>query len=77
MKFNFMPLLINVCFLIKRPSAPCGAGKNYITITAKGEIYPCHHFYYNDPEKTTKIGDVWNGIDEQPERFLLILMMLI
>ena len=41
---------------------------NYITVAAKGEIYPCHHFYYNDPEKTTKIG-VWNGIDEQTEDF--------
>lgn len=47
-----------------RPSAPCGAGKSFITITAEGEIYPCHSFYYNDPEKTTKIGDVWEGIDE-------------
>lgn len=54
-----------------RPYAPCGAGKNFITITANGEIYPCHSFYYNDPEKTTKIGDIWNGIDE-PTREIFI-----
>lgn len=47
------------------PLAPCGAGKNFITITAKGDIYPCHHFYFNDPERHTIIGNIWDGIDDQ------------
>lgn len=45
-------------------SSPCGAGKNFVTITATGEIYPCHQIYFNDPEKITKVGDIWEGIDE-------------
>ena len=48
-----------------RPNAPCGAGKNFVTITANGELYPCHQFYFNDPDKHTIIGDVWKGIDEE------------
>ncbi|MBU5483465.1 radical SAM protein [Clostridium sp. MSJ-11] len=47
----------------KKKDAPCGAGKTLITITAKGDIYPCHNFYFNDNKAETKIGDVWNGID--------------
>lgn len=50
---------------------PCGAGKNYVTITADGEIYPCHQIYFNDPEKTTLIGDIFNGIDNDKRRIFL------
>ena len=46
-------------------SKPCGAGVNYVSVTASGDIYPCHHFYYQDPEHHTKIGDVYTGVDEQ------------
>ncbi|SHN73094.1 radical SAM protein [Desulfitobacterium chlororespirans] len=53
------------------PGAPCGAGKNFVTITASGELYPCHQIYFNDPEKTTKIGDIWAGIDE-PRRAIFV-----
>lgn len=53
------------------PSAPCGAGKNFVTITASGEIYPCHQVYFNDPQKLTKIGDIWNGMDEMRRKFFL------
>jgi len=42
---------------------PCGAGFNYCTVTADGNIYPCHQFYFTD-EDGLKTGDVWNGIDE-------------
>lgn len=49
----------------RRPSAPCGAGKTFATITAEGLISPCHHLYFNDPEGYTLIGDVFNGIDDQ------------
>ena len=40
---------------------PCGAGHSYITFTANGDIYPCHQFYFLDPN--TKIGENLN-IDE-------------
>ena len=50
---------------------PCSAGRSYVTITANGEIYPCHQIYFNDPNKTTKIGDIYNGIDEDKRRMFL------
>lgn len=53
------------------PSAPCGAGKNFITITADGELFPCHQIYFNDPEKITKLGDLDSGIDE-PKRSIYV-----
>lgn len=45
-------------------SLPCGAGRNFVTVTAEGKLSPCHQFYFNDPEGYTLIGDVWSGIDE-------------
>lgn len=67
---NYAPL--DRCFSHDiRPNAPCGAGKNFVTITADGEIYPCHSFYFNDPESTTRIGNIWDGIDE-PKRELFV-----
>lgn len=45
-------------------SAPCGAGKNFVSITADGKISPCHNIYFNDPDRYTLIGDLDNGIDE-------------
>lgn len=44
---------------------PCSAGRKYVTITANGSIYPCHQIYFNDPHHTTKIGDIFTGIDEE------------
>lgn len=52
---------------VTRPK-PCSAGDGFITITADGGIWPCHEFYYNDPEKLMKIGDVFTGIDEEKTR---------
>lgn len=50
------------------PSKPCGAGDTFITVTADGDLYVCHQVYFNDPEQKTKIGDVFNGIDEEKRR---------
>ena len=47
---------------------PCGAGDNFITVTANGNLYACHQMYFNDPEQKTKIGDVFNGIDEEKRK---------
>jgi radical SAM protein with 4Fe4S-binding SPASM domain len=40
------------------PGAPCGAGKNYCTITALGNLYPCHQIYFNDIDESMKFGNV-------------------
>ncbi|MBU3091903.1 thioether cross-link-forming SCIFF peptide maturase [Clostridium sp. CM028] len=37
----------------------CGAGHEYIAVTPKGEIYPCHQFVGN---KDYILGDIYNGI---------------
>lgn len=52
-------------------SAPCGAGKNFISITANGDLFPCHQIYFNDPEKITKIGTLDTGIDEAKRSLFL------
>lgn len=44
--------------LYKRVSG-CGAGNDYIAVTPKGEIYPCHQFVGNDK---FKLGDFEQGI---------------
>ncbi|WP_105618488.1 radical SAM/SPASM domain-containing protein [Vallitalea okinawensis] len=55
----------------RRALSPCGAGKNFVTITAKGDIYPCHHFYFNDPDKETLIGNIDEDIDDSKRRLFL------
>lgn len=50
------------------PGAPCGAGKNFCTITADGLISPCHHIYFADEENHTLIGDLDKGIDKDRVR---------
>jgi sulfatase maturation enzyme AslB (radical SAM superfamily) len=47
--------------------APCGAGKNFVSITASGLISPCHQIYYNDPDNYTIIGNLDDGIDEMKD----------
>lgn len=56
----------------QRSSAPCGAGKTFVTVTANGDLYPCHQFYFNDPAQETKIGDIFTGIIE-PNRELFVI----
>lgn len=55
------------------PIAPCAAGKNFITITATGDFYPCHQVYFNDKEKATKIGNLNEGLDEDARRLFLAI----
>ncbi len=37
----------------------CGSGTEYMAVTPKGELYPCHQFV-GDPKY--KLGDIWNGV---------------
>lgn len=43
---------------------PCGAGDNYCTITSDGDVWPCHHFYFIDPDKNLYLGNIFEGIDK-------------
>lgn len=54
------------------PTKLCGAGVTYCSITAEGDVYPCHQYYFNDPHKETCIGNVYSkNIDDNLRRFFL------
>jgi hypothetical protein len=56
------------CFDHAFPQKACGAGDSFITVSAEGEFFPCHQIYFNDPDKTQKIGDVDSGINEEARK---------
>jgi uncharacterized protein len=39
--------------------AGCGVGTEYLAVTPRGELYPCHQFV---GERSFLMGDVWRGI---------------
>jgi uncharacterized protein len=47
--------------LYKRLSG-CGAGFEYLAVSPKGELYPCHQFVGRDE---FRLGDVWNGLQDK------------
>lgn len=47
---------------------PCGIGAGYQVITTKGDIWPCHHLYFIDTDNETKMGDIYNGVDNNRSR---------
>lgn len=49
-------------------SKPCGAGDNFVTVTANGDLFACHQMYFNDPEEKTKVGNVFTGLDEEKRK---------
>jgi radical SAM protein with 4Fe4S-binding SPASM domain len=68
--YNYAPL--DRCFnLGNRSNKPCGAGTNYITINTLGEVFPCHQFYFNDPDKDTLIGNIYTGLDTSKQKVFL------
>lgn len=44
-------------------SKPCAAGSTYCCVTANGDVYPCHQFYYTELGQQMKLGSVFEGID--------------
>lgn len=68
---DFAPLNRGVRYCLNTVDKVCGAGCNYITITANGDIYPCHHFYFMKNSKEMKIGDIFNGIDDNKRMMYL------
>lgn len=51
---------------------PCGAGRNFISITSDGDIYPCHQIYFNDEYHDTLLGNVNEGILDEDRRKIFI-----
>ena len=43
----------------------CGAGTEYMAVTAWGDLYPCHQFV-NNPEY--KMGNIWEGVTRKDLR---------
>ena len=43
----------------------CGAGTEYMAVTAWGDLYPCHQFV-NNPEY--KMGNIWDGVTRKDLR---------
>ncbi|MBQ9468422.1 MAG: thioether cross-link-forming SCIFF peptide maturase [Clostridia bacterium] len=37
----------------------CGSGTEYMAVTPRGDLYPCHQFV---GEEKYKLGDIWNGV---------------
>ena len=60
-EFNFFHFMIDLeggpC-VYKRLSG-CGSGTEYLVVTPKGTLYPCHQF---DGTKGFEMGDVWKGV---------------
>jgi radical SAM protein with 4Fe4S-binding SPASM domain len=52
-------------------SKTCGAGYNFISIGTDGDIYPCHQFYFADEDNITKIGNVFDGIDDMKRNIFI------
>jgi radical SAM protein with 4Fe4S-binding SPASM domain len=67
--YHYAPL--DRCLKNGKSGKPCGAGVSYCTVTAKGELYPCHQIYYNDPERQTIMGNVWSGVDDDKRRIFM------
>lgn len=49
------------CLNVGRPNKPCGAGDNFVTITANGDIFPCHQIYFNNKNRSEYLGNVLKG----------------
>ena len=52
---------------------PCNAGKTYMSIIPNGDLYPCHHFYFNDFNGEMKMGNLYEGIDDEKRKPFLEL----
>lgn len=46
------------CLITGVAEKPCGAGNSFVSITAAGDIFPCHQIYFNDPEREEYLGNV-------------------
>jgi len=51
----------------------CGFGKNEVSISARGNLYPCERSVGGDGDESVRIGDVFSGFDESRRRPLVAL----
>ncbi|MCK5019424.1 MAG: radical SAM protein, partial [Candidatus Peribacteraceae bacterium] len=47
---------------------PCGAGDSYVAVTTNGDIWPCHHLYFIDTDNSTKLGNIYDGVNPNRSR---------
>ena len=47
---------------IQKRIAGCGVGTEYLAVTPRGELYPCHQFV---GDKRFIMGDVWRGVSNE------------
>jgi len=59
--YHFMLDLTGGPCVYKRISG-CGVGTEYMAVTPRGELYPCHQFVGN---REFLMGDVWRGVLDQ------------
>ena len=60
--YHYMLDLKNGPCIYKRISG-CGSGTEYMAVTPKGELYPCHQFV---GEEEYSLGNIWDGV-QKPE----------
>ena len=60
--YHYMLDLKNGPCIYKRISG-CGSGTEYMAVTPKGELYPCHQFV---GEEEYCLGNIWDGV-QKPE----------
>lgn len=56
--YHYMLDLTGGPCIYKRVSG-CGSGTEYLAVTPRGELYPCHQFV---GEEAFRLGDVWQGV---------------
>ena len=56
--YHYMVDLTGGPCIYKRVSG-CGSGTEYMAVTPRGELYPCHQFV---GEEAFKLGDIWQGV---------------
>jgi len=59
--------------LPRRRVNACGAGRALLCVDRQGRLWPCHRFPGYDPEGTSVLGDIWNGLDDEKRRVYLEL----
>jgi len=57
--YHYMLDLAGGPCIYKRISG-CGSGTEYMAVTPRGELYPCHQFV---GEERYKLGDIWHGVE--------------
>ena len=62
--YHYMLDLTGGPCIYKRISG-CGSGTEYMAVTPRGELYPCHQFV---GEEKYKLGDIWQGVTNAAAR---------